>query len=54
MGLNGSFGIVIIPNFCKSSYKVKKYLDSIIFANDKKFFYSYKNAKTLFQIIDSK
>ena len=39
--------------FVNDLHKVTQYLDPIMFANDTKLFYSHKNTKTLFQIVNS-
>ena len=39
--------------FVNDLHKVTKYLDPIMFADDKNLFYSHKNIKTLFQIVNS-
>ena len=40
--------------FVNDLHKVTKYLDSIMFAGVTYLFYSHKNIKTLFQIVNSK
>ena len=39
--------------FVNDLHKVTKYLDPIMFADDTNLFYSHKNIKTLFQIVNS-
>ena len=39
--------------FVNDLHRVTKYLDSIMFAGDTYLFYSHKNIKTLFQIVNS-
>ena len=46
-------GPLLFLIFVNDLYKVTKYLDPIMFADDTNLFYSHKNIKTLFQIVNS-
>ena len=46
-------GPLLFLIFVNDLHKETKYLDPIIFADDKNLFYSHKNIKTLFQIVNS-
>ena len=50
-------GLILGPSlfliFVNDLHKVIKYLDPIMFADDTNLFYSHKNIKTLFQIVNS-
>ena len=48
-GLN--FRTFVVPSY--DLHKVTKYLDAIMFPDDTNLFYSHKNIKTLFQIVNS-
>ena len=47
------FGPLLFLIFVNDLHKVTKYLDPIMFADDKNLFYSHKNITTLFQIVNS-
>ena len=46
-------GPLLFLIFVNDLYKVRKYLDPIMFADDTNPFYSHKNIKPLFQIVNS-
>ena len=46
-------GPLLFLIFVNDLHKVTKYLDPIMFADDTNLFYSHKNIKTLFQIVNS-
>ena len=50
---NSISGPLMFLIFVNDLHKVTKYLDSIMFADDTNLFYSHKNIKTLFQIVNS-
>ena len=50
-GLN--FRTLLFLIFVNDLYKVKKYLEPTMFAGDTNLFYSHKNIKILFQIVNS-
>ena len=50
-GLN--FRTLLFLIFANDIHKVTKYLDPIMFAHDTNLFYSRKNIKTLFRIVNS-
>ena len=47
-------GPLLFLIFVNDLHKVTKYLDPIMFAGDTNLFFSHKNIKTLFQIVNSK
>ena len=46
-------GPLLFLIFVNDHHKMKKYFDPIMFADNRNLFYSHKNTKTLFQMVNS-